>query len=288
MRKYPLRFSLFVVLVLAGSCSTLSSPLTENANGFTQFLGFELEPLQDVNECRASLQHDRRVVTAALDSEGFSLLSWNIKKGELANWGEDLADLGLDKQLVLLQEAALSMALPDILSAAQFGSFSPGYISEGDITGVVTFSQIEPIVRCRLAAMEPWLGTPKSTNITQYALSGSDETLVVVNTHAVNFSIGLKAYREQLEEIVTLLSGHVGPVILSGDFNTWRQGRQAVLNDVVNRLDITPIVFANDARVTVRGMPLDHVFVGGLDVVDASISVVDSSDHNPISLTLRL
>ena len=128
----------------------------------------------------------------------------------------------------------------------------------------------------------------KATNITQYALSNTDQTLLVVNIHAVNYSFGLKHYRAQLEAIVDVLVEHAGPIIFSGDFNTWRRGRQKVLSELVDRLDLKPIHFEEDHRVRFLGLPLDHVFVAGLQVVTTHTHEVQSSDHNPISLTLSM
>ena len=72
----------------------------------------------------------------------------------------------------------------------------------------------------------------KATSITEYALSATEQTLVVVNIHAVNFSMGTGAYRQQFEQVREVLRDHDGPIILSGDFNTWRRKREQVVEDV--------------------------------------------------------
>ena len=241
-----------------------------------------------VDACRQRLAEHKSASVAELDSSAISVLSWNINKGELSEWMGDLHKLASNKQLILLQEAASSMHLSRVLTETRFRSFAPGYVTARDITGVVTFSQIEPLARCRLLAMEPWLGTPKATNITQYALSNTDKTLLVANIHAVNFSFGLKHFRAQLEAIVEVLAAHEGPIIFSGDFNTWRRGRQKVLSELMASLDLKPIQFEEDHRVRFLGLALDHVFVAGLQVMATHTNEVQSSDHNPISLTLSM
>jgi hypothetical protein len=110
-------------------------------------------------------------------------------------------------------EAALSMGFSGLLIKAPFGAFSPRYIKNNDITGVVTFSDVKPMVHCRFEAIESWLGTPKSTNITVYSTSNTDQTLAVINIHAVNFSFGLLSYRAQLDAFAEVLSEHQAPVI---------------------------------------------------------------------------
>ncbi|WOJ98498.1 endonuclease/exonuclease/phosphatase family protein [Congregibacter brevis] len=270
------------------SCAGTQLGLLETANNFDEFQGIPLAPLKTAAACRASLGTDKFAEGTELVGPGIRILNWNIKKGEEPNWQEDLQRFSQDKNLVLLQEAALSMQLPDQLQQVPFAAFSPGYVKGDDITGVVTFSDVEPVSRCRLSAVEPWLGTPKSTNITEYALSDSDNRLVVVNMHALNFSFGLLSYRMQLDAVSEALEGFHGAVLLSGDFNTWRRGRQNVLSDIVERLGLRPVVFENDYRERVFGRPLDHMYVRGLDVVEAQVFEVSSSDHNPMVVSFKL
>ncbi|MFK8040863.1 endonuclease/exonuclease/phosphatase family protein [Congregibacter sp.] len=270
------------------SCAGSQLGLLETANNFDEFQGIPLAPLKTAAECRASLGANQFAGGAELVGASLSILNWNIKKGEEAKWQEDLQRFSRGKNLVLLQEAALSMQLPDQLQQAPFAAFSPGYVKGDDITGVVTFSDVRPVSRCRLSAVEPWLGTPKSTNITEYAVNNSDFSLVVVNMHALNFSFGLLSYRMQLDAVSEALEGFHGAVLLSGDFNTWRQGRQNVLSDIVERLGLRPVVFENDYRQRVFGRPLDHMYVRGLDIVEAQVFEVSSSDHNPMVVSLKL
>ena len=283
--RQALTLSIFLSLV---ACAAIDGGPGQISTLPGRYKGMELATLEGVYACRQGLAERKSASVAELDSSAISVLSWNIKKGELSGWTRDLHKLASNKQLILLQEAASSMQLSTVLTATSFQSFAPGYVTVRDITGVVTFSQIEPLANCRLLAMEPWLGTPKATNITQYALSNTDKTLLVANIHAVNFSFGLKHYRAQLEAIVEVLAAHEGPIIFSGDFNTWRRGRQKVLSEVVARLDLKPIYFEEDHRVRFLGLALDHVFVGGLQVMATHTHEVQSSDHNPISLTFSM
>lgn len=266
----------------------MGAGLVEPTNAYEEFHGLQLAPLMSVEECRQSLARIKPGVMADFDSANIEILNWNIKKGGEADWEQDLDRFATGKQLILLQEAALSMGLPGHLRQAPFAAFSPGYINDDDITGVVTFSSVTPLSHCRLGAIEPWLGTPKSTNITQYALSDTDQNLVVVNIHSVNLSFGLVSYRAQLDAVVKVLSGHQGPIIFSGDFNTWRQGRQDALMKSVDELGLHAVQFSEDRRSTTFGRPLDYVFVGGLTIGEADVYDVNSSDHNPIVVSLSL
>jgi len=270
------------------ACSALGGRTELNSTESLKTYGGGLQPVLGIAQCKAVLSWSEPDLANELSSEKIQILNWNIKKGKKRNWSDDLSSYSTDKHLVLIQEATVSMGLLDILSGTQFSSFSPGFISGGEISGVATFSQVEPIGRCRLESMEPWLGTPKLTNITRYALSDSDETLVVVNIHAVNFSFGLDDYRQQIQQVTEVLSVHTGPVVFSGDFNTWREGRLQTLLETVSTMNVQHVSFDEDHRVKFLGSVLDHVFIRGLEVLAANTHQVNSSDHNPLSLSLRL
>ena len=62
----------------------------------------------------------------------------------------------------------------------------------------MTVSTAVPLVQCNLSAREPLLRTPKATLVTEYALAGRQDTLLVINIHAVNFTLGLGAFEAQL------------------------------------------------------------------------------------------
>ncbi len=200
-----------------------------------------------------------------------------------AGWQADLAELTRDKDLVLMQEAGLEEQLPEAIQFMQHWSFAPGYRSGSQLTGVMTLSGIAPLIQCNLVTMEPWLNTPKATSITQYAVKDSDETLLVANIHAVNFTWGLKAFRAQIEAMQSVLSAHSGPIIMSGDFNTWSSKRLRLLAAVTAELAMQPIGFQDDQRTRTFNYAIDHIFVRGLNLVGASTKAVQSSDHNPLT-----
>lgn len=237
--------------------------------------------------CQSMLAERERPGVAGLDLESLRLLSWNIKKGSLRNSQQDLHRYARDMDLVLIQEAEESMESQMQRQQAGFWSFAPGFQSSLGLTGVATYSRVAPTARCNLTAYEPWLGTPKATSITRYPLKGRSESLVVVNIHMINFTLGWEAFTQQLATVVDLLKSHRGPIIFSGDFNTWNDGRQLVVTEMMAQLKLQPVVFAKDVRSRVLGAPLDHVYVSGLSVEQADTYAVKSSDHNPIVVSLR-
>ena len=150
----------------------------------------------------------------------------------------------------------------------------------------MTFSKHEPVRRHYLTSWEPWLAMPKCTNITEYALSDTKETLIVVNIHAINFTLGVKQFRKQIEKIRQVLIEHKGPIILSGDFNTWRKKRMSILETLTVELGLDALTFQVDHRKTVFGQLLDHIYVRALTPENTVTHHVQSSDHNPLSAEL--
>ena len=151
---------------------------------------------------------------------------------------------------------------------------------------MLTISNVAPFAQCNLSAREPWLRTDKATVITEYALDGLSETLLVVNVHAVNFTFGLGAFEAQIGAAADVIGRHRGPVIFTGDFNTWRQGRLALVSALVAENGLRPVDFERDARKRFLGKPLDHVYVRGLDVEAAVTWDTETSDHNPMGVWL--
>ena len=125
-------------------------------------------------------------------------------------------------------------------------------------------------------------------SITHFGLEETDQTLAVVNVHAVNFTLGITDFQRQLTKIVSALTDHDGPVILAGDFNTWRDQRMEILYSIAEQLELDELSFDSDNRVTPFGSIVDHVFVRGLNTLETSTEIVESSDHNPMSITLSL
>jgi endonuclease/exonuclease/phosphatase (EEP) superfamily protein YafD len=241
-----------------------------------------------VAACRSSMVHGVDDPAGALDGDNIRLVSWNIKKKSLPNWRRDYQKLTADKDLILIQEASLREDTVNDLPAVPYWSFAPGYWRGEEVTGVLTLSSVPPLSRCYLVSTEPLLRTPKATSITQFKLDGSDETLLVVNVHAVNFSLGLGTYRNQLSRIEEILSLHDGPIILSGDLNTWRRGRMRTVAEMASALELVPLEFDSDVRKTVLGLPLDHIYIRGLRAKSSDTAAVKTSDHNPMFVTLTL
>jgi len=263
-------------------------PFQEAGQPSLALANHEAPAAHGAESCQAAIATPTDDSLHVLDPSRIELFVWNMQKGNHPDSFSDLSRLAAGKDLVLIQEARLEQEPVGALNDARYWSFAPGYKTDSASTGVMTLSTAAPLTHCRMTDREPWLRSPKAISITHFGLESTEETLAVVNVHAVNFTIGTADFQRQLKKVVAALTDHQGPVILAGDFNTWRDQRMDILYSIAERLELDELSFENDNRVTPFGSIVDHVFVRGLNPVEASTEIVDSSDHNPMSITLSL
>jgi endonuclease/exonuclease/phosphatase (EEP) superfamily protein YafD len=219
-----------------------------------------------------------------LNPAEINLLIWNAHKGQDKGWLAEFAELSADRDLLLLQEAFLKAELRDLLLRETFTwNLATTFLKYRIETGVMTASQVAPASACVQRTMEPLLSLPKSTLISRFRLDGSDDTLLVGNVHAVNFTWGMEAFRSQLDRLASVLDEHDGPVIVAGDFNNWSQSRSEVLDEVlVETRSLRKVAFNGNGPRTILGHSVDRVYYRGLTVVASRVLESDTSDHDPI------
>jgi endonuclease/exonuclease/phosphatase (EEP) superfamily protein YafD len=245
----------------------------------------------------ASIENDALLCTQSLNQSQVSaivglaspmeMLIWNIEKTENPGWRADLRKWGKNTQLLLIQEASKQAGIGAVLSQPLHGSFANGYHTGKTQTGVLSLSTVSPELHCTLTAWEPWLGTPKATNITLYPIAGQPDSLLVINIHAVNFTMGLEGFEEQIQAMAPLLRRHHGPVIVAGDFNTWSRIRSSFVEKFMQTHQLENVNFQPDRRTQFWDSPLDHVYAKGVNIASAQSVEVTSSDHNPLLVTLN-
>lgn len=223
----------------------------------------------------------------ALNPKEIRLLSWNIAKGRHRDWRHDLTRLAHQTDLALLQEARLEYAMHLTVPDACW-AFAPGYQRQNLTTGVLTISRAETIDRFLHSHREPLTGLPKAALVTEYRLQGSPQTLLVANVHAINFTPGTGHFHRQLLSVAHRIAHHHGPLIVCGDFNTWRNKRQRILDELIRELGLTPMPIEHDHRRLAFGFALDHIFYRGLTHKGGLVERVVTSDHNPISAVLAV
>ena len=194
--------------------------------------------------------------------ERIRILVWNIYKQQRAEWLSVLKNYGKDAHLVLLQEAQTTPELVQFATANYLAADQvPAFVLPQHPSGVMTLSAAHPVYCCPLREREPILRLAKSALVTVYPLPDT-RLLMVVNIHAVNFSLG--------------------PVIMAGDFNAWSRRRMNALYRFAREMSLRQVRFTDDQRRRAFGRPLDFVFYRGLNVSEASVLVTRASDHNPL------
>ena len=63
-----------------------------------------------------------------------------------------------------------------------------------------------------------------------------------MNVHALNI-VSAETLQLQLDQLVTSMEGHQGPLLLAGDFNVWTDEKQQRLRTLARRLSLTEVTF---------------------------------------------
>ncbi|NNF97472.1 MAG: endonuclease/exonuclease/phosphatase family protein [Halobacteria archaeon] len=236
-----------------------------------------------------SLSQESATAKSGLSPKRISVLSWNMYKQARDNWATDFHRLSHDQDLIILQEAYMDDRLTSVLSESPYNwAMTTAFFYRDNANGVLTASRNKSNRHCALYAKEPLIQTPKSILISTYPMVGTNQYLLVANVHGINFTLGLESYRQQFKALHKVLQNHQGPLILAGDFNSWRNDRQAILDKLSHDLSLQRVGYKSHRRITVFGNPIDHVYYRGLEIVQTSSPSVTSSDHNPLLVTFKV
>ncbi|NOQ63505.1 MAG: endonuclease/exonuclease/phosphatase family protein [Methyloprofundus sp.] len=229
--------------------------------------------------------------TQPLKHTKLTLISWNAYKGTKVGWSQDLLNLSQHSDFILLQEAYLSDDLKQWLERSDYNwDMVTAFRYQGIAAGVMTLSRTPVNSTCVQRSVEPWLRLPKSSLISYYPIENSQQSLLVANIHAINFTLGTARFSQQLEAIKKRLLAHQGPIIFAGDFNTWSESREQVLQDIIEKtpLNLLKVEFTSAVETLGFGHRLDHIFFRGIKIVSAEILPLDSSDHYPLKIQFEL
>ena len=221
------------------------------------------------------------------------ILLWNVFKCRKKGWQEDFISLMHDKELILLQEAIVNS--PFDIHFNQ--SFQHQWIMARSFrnlktnieTGVKTGSTVAAKKHYFLASKhsEPISKTKKMLLATLYPLNTMGQSLLVVNSHLINF-VSFKKFRTHLDQVFQMLENHDGPILLAGDFNTWNGKRLKYFHQLAMSFSLEEVPMIRQPRLNHLFHHLDHIYCRGLEVVNAQVHThIHSSDHYPISLSLR-
>ena len=286
MHKLIVAITISAVLTLAGCVYVMEQNLVvsqrDNKSTINIADNCEIDPLMEA--VASTLGH-----VAALDSNGFSLLSWNMQKGVRAGWEEDFRRLSDNKDLLIIQEAYLTDAMRRLLQERHHHwDLALAFEYRDKNAGVLTASKVEPSFLCSFRNKEPLTSIPKTILITRYPLSDGNQVVMVANVHLINYTLTVSHFRAQLKQLEKILSKHRGPLIVSGDFNTWNDERMVVVDTIARSLYLKAVTFSENYRATVFGHNVDHIYYRGLEFIEALSVKITTSDHNPLIVKFRL
>ena len=216
-------------------------------------------------------------------SQSINVLSWNVHKLQKQAAVYEAMGYSLESNIMFLQEA---LENEDLLKSKPFSSFAMGYQTRDFNSGVLTLSDYPIVVRCSYLHIEPWLRTPKATNIMLLDVGGTH--LLTANIHSINFTLRTKVFEAQLNSMQEIFLAYDGPVIFGGDFNTWSDRRINALNRIASGANLTEVEFQEGIRKQVFGSSLDRFFIRDINIIKSKSSASKNSDHNPIFVTLEL
>jgi endonuclease/exonuclease/phosphatase (EEP) superfamily protein YafD len=221
------------------------------------------------------------------------LLLWNVFKCKKKGWQKDFISLTSDKDLILLQEAILNSPLDahfqKSLQHQWLMARSFKHVKTNIETGVKTGSTVAAEKHYFSASKhsEPFSKTKKMLLATVYPLHRAGESLLVVNTHLINF-VSFEKFRVHLDQVFDTLLHHDGPILLAGDFNTWNGKRLKYFNQLAESFSLEEVELTRRPRLSHLFQHLDHIYCRGLEIVDVHVHTdIQSSDHFPIRLSLR-
>ncbi|MBE2896127.1 endonuclease/exonuclease/phosphatase family protein [Pasteurellaceae bacterium HPA106] len=223
------------------------------------------------------------------DKTRFRLVDWNIHKGEDAGWQQKLSHYAKHADFLLLQEATQNNHLEQLLPREKswHGIHAGTFSYHNDMSGVMLLATYLPQRYCIASEQEPWIRIPKIAQAAHFPLP-DNRTLLVINVHLVNFEWNPKNYEQQLKAMFDIINQHDGPIILAGDFNSWRARRMRLLQRLVAQYGMQAVKFNPDFRKHFMHNVLDHIFVRDIKVINAWTEQTDASDHNPLVMDFSL
>ena len=229
-----------------------------------------------------------------LINKNISILSWNIhKQNNNPMWEIEFKFL-IEKyapSIILLQECQFQKGLEGILHFKDYGFvFAPNFSDSvknrhsGVLTASIANHRSVGVIKSH--AFEPLIKIPKIFLTTTYSIENKRKQLLVLNIHAINF-VGYWKFISQVQQLEYAIRSHNGPILLSGDFNTWNKKRIHILNQILMSCGLKKVeftgIFAKNIKKFFFNRPLDHIYYRDLkiDTTPEALNTI-SSDHNPL------
>lgn len=234
-----------------------------------------------------------------IDTEEITILNWNIqKKNRTDHWTKDFKQLLEDyaPHIIQLQECQFQKGLEKLLHAEHYGFiFAPNFVDilKNLHSGVLSasYSRHKQSTIIKSYAFEPLIKVPKIFLSSTYSISNRNDELLLLNIHAINF-VGFWKFISQVQQLEYAIKTHSGPIILSGDFNTWNKRRTSILDKILMNAGLSKIEFDNDHKKNIKKFfwsdSLDHIYYRGLSPSTTHVLKTKTSDHNPLIVKFKL
>lgn len=262
--------------------------LTLSANSYAGWINYKIPKTDKLIEKIGEATQEE------LDPDHISILVWNMYKGQKKTWHKDFQELSDDRDILILQEMYLNQKMRSSFLENSAIEFQTGtnfiYAREKVKTGVATGSKAKAVsvIARPSKILEPITETPKMALITEYALRSREDSLLVINIHAINFVLPIDL-KTQLDDLATFIKSHKGPVIFAGDFNAWSPAKKRILFNITRKLELKSINFgANDYRTKTFGYALDYIFVRNMSYENSKVwGHIHGSDHKALTVDLK-
>ncbi len=93
--------------------------------------------------------------------------------------------------------------------------------------------------------------------LTKYRMM--DKPLMVINIHAINFKLTNFYYKKQIDQMVEQIESHYGPILVVGDFNSWKDSRRELVISAFQKVGIERVGMPEGVE-TFFGNELDLIF----------------------------
>ncbi|MDD2266295.1 endonuclease/exonuclease/phosphatase family protein [Sulfuricurvum sp.] len=222
----------------------------------------------------------------------FGLLCWNVHKRNIGYkfdlyFNELLEHYSID--LLALQEVKMNQNSVSIFEPFHY-SFAPNIKFFNHSYGVLNGSRILDKETFSLLSShrESMIRTHKCAIFSTYPLHNG-EVLLLVNLHAINFRAN-KVYNKEIEAIFEKIVHHQGPMIVTGDFNSWNRQRIHLLMKVAGSLHLKNSEIGQGHLIkSFMNYRLDHIFYRGVQLTEScAVDVQRISDHNALYARFRV
>jgi len=222
----------------------------------------------------------------------FTVLAWNLHKIDFIHFTHRSINELLKQSILSHEPHILSLQEANTLPY-QTSFFNQSFVMAPNIQtkenhyGVLTASStiIKPLQQCLTHSREFGWATHKTALITQHKLD-NQEILTHINIHSVIF-VSHSVFQRELAKLLHHLDHITGPVIISGDFNTWNKKRTKTLTQATHKFGLEKVSYSDPRAIkSILKQPLDHIFFRGLTLQSSMVlDITHISDHNPILAT---